>query len=172
MGIATKPRLERVVTSQPMNGTTIPVEVATHVTGVLEFVSGAVVSITCMSFDVPKHKHVPIENLWPQWQPAGARSQPVRRRGDAGQDRRRVGAATTYTHGNTDGEFRSIGVADMAAAIVDNRPHRASGALALHVLEAMEAFQTSSDQGRRIKLETTVERPAPMRPGLATGQID
>jgi len=52
------------------------------------------------------------------------------------------------------------------------RPHRASGALALHVLEAMEAFQISSDQGRRVKLETTVERPAMMSPGLATGQIN
>jgi hypothetical protein len=36
----------------------------------------------------------------------------------------------------------------------------------------MEAFQTSSDQGRRVELETTVERPAMLRPGLATGQID
>ena len=60
----------------------------------------------------------------------------------------------------------------MAAAIVGNRPHRASGALALHVLEAMEAFQISSDEGRRVKLETTVERPAMMAPGLATGQIN
>src|ERR1700676_856601 len=60
MGSATKPRLERLVTGEPMHGTLIPVEVATHVTGTLEFVSGAVVSIT-MSFDVPKHKHAPIE---------------------------------------------------------------------------------------------------------------
>src|SRR4028119_1176459 len=58
MGYATKPKLERVVTSQPMNGATIPAEVSTHVTGVLEFVSGAVISIT-MSFDVPQHKAVP-----------------------------------------------------------------------------------------------------------------
>ena len=60
----------------------------------------------------------------------------------------------------------------MAAAIVANRPHRASGALALHVLEVMEAFQTSSDEGRRVKIENRVERPAMMPPGLRTGQID
>ncbi len=77
-----------------------------------------------------------------------------------------MGDAAASRHGNTEGEFRSIGVADMAAAIVSNRPHRASGALALHVLEAMEAFQISSDEGRRVKLETTVERPAMMPPGL------
>ena len=43
-----------------MKGTLIPVEVATHVAGTLEFESGAVVSIA-MSFDVPKHRHLPIE---------------------------------------------------------------------------------------------------------------
>ena len=45
-------------------------------------------------------------------------------------------------------------------------------AKALHVLEAMEAFQLSSDQGRRIMLETTVERPAMLPAGRADGQID
>jgi hypothetical protein len=60
----------------------------------------------------------------------------------------------------------------MAAAILANRPHRASGALALHVLEAMEAFQRSSDAGRRIMLETTIERPAMLAPGLTDGSLD
>ena len=60
MGSVAKPRLERLVTSEPLNGTLIPVEVATHVAGMLEFASGAVVSIA-MSFDVPKHNHAPIE---------------------------------------------------------------------------------------------------------------
>ena len=58
--IVAKPRLERLVTSEPLNGTLIPVEVATHVAGLLEFESGAVVSIV-MSFDVPRHNHAPIE---------------------------------------------------------------------------------------------------------------
>jgi predicted dehydrogenase len=170
MGSATKPRLERLVTSEPLNGTLIPVEVATHVTGLLEFVSGAVVSIT-MSFDVPKHKHTPIEIygtsgslLTPDPNRFGGEVMLARTGGEWEQQ--------AHTHGNTEGEFRSIGVADMAAAIVSNRPHRASGTLALHVLEAMEAFQVSSDQGRRVELKTTVERPAMLRPGLATGQIE
>jgi hypothetical protein len=63
-------------------------------------------------------------------------------------------------------------VADLAAAIATGRPHRASGALALHALEAMEAFQISADTGRRVVLETTVERPTMMTPGLPTGQMD
>jgi hypothetical protein len=36
----------------------------------------------------------------------------------------------------------------------------------------MEAFQISADTGRRVALETTVERPAMMTPGLPTGQMD
>jgi predicted dehydrogenase len=170
MGSATKPRLERLVTSQPLNGTLIPVEVATHVTGVLEFVSGAAVSIT-MSFDVPKHKHTAIEI----YGTAGSLLAPDPNRFGGEVMLAKTGGEweqQAHSHGNTEGEFRSIGVADMASAIAGNRPHRASGALALHVLEAMEAFQTSSDEGRRIKLETTVERPAMLQPGLATGQIE
>jgi predicted dehydrogenase len=170
MGSVAKPRLERLITSEPLNGTLIPVEVATHVAGMLEFVSGAVVTIV-MSFDVPKHNHAPIEIYGTE----GSLNVPDPNRfgGDvavakAGGDWQPV----AHTHGNVDGEFRSIGVADLAAAIVSGRPHRASGALALHALEAMEAFQVSADKGRRVKLTTTVERPAMMTPGLPTGQID
>ncbi|CAN5202904.1 Gfo/Idh/MocA family oxidoreductase [soil metagenome] len=170
IGLATKPRLERLITSAPLNGTLIPVEVATHVTGVLEFVSGAAVSIT-MSFDAPKHGHPPIEIhgltgslLVPDPNRFGGEVLLAKTGGEW--------QPQPLTHGNTDGEFRSIGVAEMATAIAGNRPHRASGALALHVLEAMEAFQISSDEGRRVKLETTVERPAAIPPGLATGQIE
>jgi len=43
-GSGDKTRLERLITSEPLNGTMIPVEVATHVTGTLEFVSGAVIA--------------------------------------------------------------------------------------------------------------------------------
>ncbi len=170
MGYATKPKLERVVTSQPMNGATIPVEVPTHVTGVLEFVSGAVVSIT-MSFDVPKHKHVPIQI----YGSAGSLLVPDPNRFGGEVALAQPGGeweTMPLTHGNADGEFRSIGVADMAAAILQDRPHRASGALALHALEAMEAFQISSEEGRRVALTTTVDRPAMIPAGLPTGQLD
>jgi len=170
MGSTSRLRAERLVTSQPMNGTLIPVEVATHVAGTLEFESGAVVSIA-MSFDVPKHRHTSIEiygdngsMLVPDPNRFGGEVQIAK----AGSEWETM----PLTHGHADGEFRSIGVADMATAIVANRPHRASGALAFHVLEVMEAFQTSSDEGRRVKIESRVERPAAMPAGRATGQID
>ena len=170
MGSTARPRSERLVTSQPMNGQMIPVEVATHVAGTLEFESGAVVSIA-MSFDVPKHRHSPIEIygdkgsiLVPDPNRFGGEVQVARTGGEF--------ETIPLTHGHVDGEFRSIGVADMATAIVTNRPHRASGTLAFHVLEVMEAFQTSANEGRRIKIENRVERPAMLPAGRDTGQID
>lgn len=170
MGAATRPRSERIVGNGPLNGASIPVEVSTHVAGLLEFASGAVISIL-MSFDVPKHRHTPIEI----YGTAGSLLVPDPNRFGGEVLLAKTGGdweAQPHSHGNTDGEFRSIGVADMAAAILAGRPHRASGALALHALEAMEAFQISSDEGRRVKLETTVERPAMLPAGLPTGQLD
>jgi len=170
MGSTARPKSERLVTSAPMNGTLIPVEVSTHVAGMLEFESGAVVGIT-MSFDVPKHRHTPIEIygdkgsiLVPDPNRFGGEVQVAKTGGDW--------ETVPLTHGHIEGEFRSIGVADMATAILTDRPHRASGALAFHVLEVMEAFQISADQGRRVTIESRVERPAMMPAGRETGQID
>ena len=170
MGSTARPKSERLVTSEPMKGTLIPVEVSTHVAGMLEFESGAVVSIA-MSFDVPKHRHTPIEIygdkgaiLVPDPNRFGGEVQVAKTGGEW--------EAMPLTHGHVEGEFRSIGVADMATAIVTDRPHRASGALAFHVLEVMEAFQTSADEGRRVKIESRVERPAMMPAGRDIGQID
>ena len=49
-------------------------------------------------------------------------------------------------HGHAEHNLRIMAVADMAHAIRSGRPHRASGDLAFHVLEVMEAFQRSSDE--------------------------
>jgi predicted dehydrogenase len=78
-GITSRTRSEREITSEPLKGTMIPVEVATHVAGTLEFVSGAVVSIA-MSFDVPRHRHRPIELYGTSGQPERSGSQPLLRR--------------------------------------------------------------------------------------------
>ena len=49
-----------------------------------------------------------------------------------------------------DAYIRGLGVADMAMAIKEGRPHRANGEMALHVLEAMLATYVSSDERRTI----------------------
>lgn len=50
----------RRITSQPKYGKVIPVEVDTHVNGIIEFENGAVASII-MSFDMWKSEHPFIE---------------------------------------------------------------------------------------------------------------
>jgi predicted dehydrogenase len=169
-GMATRLRAERLIASEPLKGARIPVEVATHVTGTLAFVSGAVITLT-MSFDVPKHKHAPIEIygekaslLVPDPNYFGGAIELAGK----GEDWRVVPTEHAYADGN----YRSIGVADMAQAIRDNRPHRASGALAFHVLEVMEAFQLSSDSGAAVAIESRPERPAMLPVGLAPGELD
>lgn len=169
-GMATRLRGERVITSEPLNGTRIPVEVATHVTGTLAFVSGAVVTVT-MSFDVPKHRHAPIEIygesaslLVPDPNYFGGAIELAAKGGDW--------RTVPTEHAYADGNYRGIGVADMAQAIRSNRPHRASGALAFHVLEVMEAFQRSSDSGESVSIESRPERPAMLPTGLGVGELD
>ena len=169
-GVVTRTRSERVVTSEPTKGARIPVEVATHVTGTLVFVNGAAVAIT-MSFDVTKHRHVPLELygeegslIVPDPNHFGGQVEIAA----GGEDWRPVPTTHTYADGN----YRSLGLADMASAIRAGRPHRASGALAFHVLEVMEAFGASSDSGRAVPIASRPERPAPMPATLKTGELD
>ena len=75
------------------------------------------------------------------------------------------------THGYT-ATSRGIGVADMAYAIRTGRPHRASGALALHVLDVMHAIHEAAAERRQVELTTTCERPAPLPLGLQPGNLD
>ena len=54
------PAQQRPIRSEPKKGQLMPVKVFTHVTGTLQFASGALVQVS-LSFDVPKHTHKPIE---------------------------------------------------------------------------------------------------------------
>jgi predicted dehydrogenase len=67
---------------------------------------------------------------------------------------------------------RGLGVADMAVAIRTGRPHRASGEMAYHVVDIVNAIHEASQQNRHIELESTCSRPAPLPQGLADWTID
>ncbi len=170
IGTAARTRLERVVSSKPLAGSRIPVEVATHVMGTLMFASGAAVSMT-MSFDVARHKHVPIELygetgslIVPDPNYFGGKVEFA----TATDDWREIPTQGPYADGN----HRILGLADMAHAIRTGRPHRASGELAFHVLEVMEAFQASSDDGKVVEISTRPERPATLPLSLRVGVFD
>lgn len=67
---------------------------------------------------------------------------------------------------------RSIGVADLAWAVRHQRPHRASGELAYHVLESMLAVQLASEKGAHVLIQSTVDRPKALPVGLPEGELD
>lgn len=168
-GISSMLRDTRTITSKERAGEIIPVHVPTHVSGTLQFVNGAVVQVT-MSFDVAAHKHVPLEIygtegslLVPDPNHFGGQIEMLKKGGEWAN----VDTDMPYADGN----YRSIGLADMAHAIASDRPHRASGDLALHVLEVMEAFETSSQSGQVVTITTPVERPAPLSESLVSGRL-
>jgi hypothetical protein len=52
-------------------------------------------------------------------------------------------------------DARGIGLDEMLVATAAGRPHRASGALGLHVLEAATAVLHAAAAGRTVELQTT-----------------
>ena len=158
---------ERTITSQPRAGTTITVETPTHLAAVLDFVSGAIATLVT-SFDVWDAEVPRIEIYGSE----GTLSVPdpntfggpvrLRRAGDAQWQ------TVPLTHGFAENS-RGIGVAEMIYALQAERPHRASGALAAHVLDAMLAVEEASTLGQHITLTSTVERPAGLPPGFDEG---
>jgi predicted dehydrogenase len=167
MGSAT-----RTVASDPRKGSIIQVEVPTTVHGILSFSNDATVTITT-SWDVWKHRRVPFEiygsegsMLVPDPNFFGGEPMVTERAGNwTPLDISALPFGKPNRHTN-DGaqvaDYRIIGLLDMAAAIRDNRPHRASGALAMHVLEVLCAFERSSTEGRHVMIETSCERPEPV----------
>lgn len=154
---------ERVIGSGAKKGERIPVETPTHIAGVLDFASGAVGTLIT-SFDVPGGTTLPNIEIYgtagtlkvPDPNTFGG---PVLLKKPGG-DWEEVPLAFGY-----DDNMRGIGVIDMARAIAEDRPHRASGRLALHVLETMHGLLQASAEERHIALEPLAERPAIMPEG-------
>ena len=160
---------ERLITSQPNHGQTIEVEVPTHVTGLLEFASGAIGTIIT-TFDV-KGSQLPRMEVYgsdatlslPDPNTFGG---PVRLRGTDDTEWRDMPLTHIYTENS-----RGLGVADLVDALQQNRPHRANGELAHHVLDIMQAFHEASDSGRHVDLTSTCERPTALPVGLEPGEV-
>lgn len=70
------------------------------------------------------------------------------------------------------GSYRGLGLAEMAAAILTDSPHRASGARANHVLDIMEGLVRSAREDRPVEMTTPYEKPELFADSLAEGQID
>ncbi len=160
---------ERIATSEALMGQRLPVEVNTHVAGTLEFESGAIASVI-LSFDVWGN-HLPEIEIHGE---EGSLSVPDPNRFD-GDVRLLEGGASEWTDiplTHTANIGRGAGVADMAYAIQSGRPHRASGDLAFHVLDIMQALDESAAQGRHIEIRSTLDQPAALPAGLPDGALD
>jgi predicted dehydrogenase len=164
-GSARISRPRREITSQPLAGTWMDVEVPTHAVGVLEHEAGPLATLVT-SFDVPASRYRFLEVYGteatlalPDPNTFGGSVQ-LRRAGDADW------TDVPLSHANAE-QSRGLGLADMVRAERAGRPHRASGDLALHVLEVMERIVASGETGRHQELTTRAERPAPLPPGLA-----
>ncbi|MCG9128122.1 Gfo/Idh/MocA family oxidoreductase [Candidatus Poribacteria bacterium] len=165
--ITTKAFEERIATSQAVNGLRIPVNTTTHLTGILEFENGVIITMI-MSFDMWRHS-LPCIEIYGE---TGTLRVP---------DPNTFGGPVAICPAGGDWEdvpicypnnARMIGVVDMVSAIESDRIHRANGDLAYHVLEVMLAFDKSSESGEHVLIESTTERPAPISTGLNEWQID
>lgn len=164
---ATFPR--RTITSQPLNGTVMNVEIPTHISGSLQFVSGAIGTII-MSFDVWGHSLPCLEVHGTEGSifvpdPNGFGGKVMLKRGSGQVEE------IPLTHGYTDNS-RGIGMADMIKAMQTGRDHRCNERLAYHVLDLFHAFHDSSDTNQYSQIQSTCERPAMLPVGLAAGELD
>jgi predicted dehydrogenase len=171
---------ERVVTTptSPAQGESIKVETFTNVHALLDFTSGAHVTFLA-SWDVWKHGVPPIEL---HGQKASLRlPDPNWFGGDLLIAAKDEDWRTIHTNGKTFGKKnwpatgpkfandRGLGLADMARAIIDGRPHRASGDIALHVLAVMAGILEAATEGRRTPIALRCERPIPLGEADAKG---
>ena len=154
---------ERIVSSEPKAGTRIPVNTPTHITGVVDFASGATGTIIT-SFDVWHHRLPYIEVYGTEGSisaPDPNKFQgPVYLRRAKDEQWREI----PLTHGYTKNS-RGLGLADMVQAMRSGREHRANGEMAYHVLDVIESLLQSSREDRHIILNSTCARPAPFAPG-------
>lgn len=161
---------KRLITSAPLCGTPIAVNVDTYVAGTVEYATGAVGTLFT-TFDV--------------YHPEGARFEvygaegtlfvpdpntfggPVRllRRED-GQTRE-IPLMFDYQQNS-----RALGLADMAHALLTHRAPRAGCRQTLHVLEAIEGFARSARTGEWVELESDFERQPPMAGRRLPGVVD
>ncbi|MCD6364385.1 MAG: Gfo/Idh/MocA family oxidoreductase [Planctomycetes bacterium] len=169
-GSAAMTRAERMITSAPKRGKMIKVEVPTHVAGVLDFACGAIATIIT-SFDVWAANLPRIEI----YGTAGSLSVPdpnrfggpVLLQGSRAKEWSEMALSHPYSE-----DSRGLGVADMAAALLSGRPHRASGELCMHALDVMQSIHEASARGRHVKLTTTCKTPAPMPTDLLSGCVE
>lgn len=173
--MSNKGRAQRTITTEcPRKGEVLDVIVDTNIHALVEFVSGANISMT-FSWDVWGNKHQNMELYGTE----GAMYVPDPNFFGGtvttiGTDREEV-VEEQWDHafavtnmqdgqGNDRANYRTAGVADMAQAIVEGRPHRCSLELATHVIEVLTSILKAGETKQNVVMTTTCERPAAVTP--------
>ena len=172
---------ERLVSAGgPFRGTRFPVATPTTALALLEFRSGAMMTFGA-SWDVFRHSNHPIELHGTE----GSLRLPdpdtfggtvsLSARGAEWQDFASEDApcgAPNWPYAAPDrANYRMLGVADLAAALRAGRAPRASGALALHVLEVLEAILAAGDRRAPVEIEGEAARPLPLSEAEAAAYL-
>ena len=160
----------RTISNGPRNGEDIPVLTATTIHAVLEFASGALVTLGA-SWDVKAHRHhemelygkdgslyVPDPNFFGgdviiARQDGGAQSHSA--------DQHPFGSPNmTDGGGRAQANYRCAGLSDMAVAIQDGRTHRCNAGMARHVIEVMTGILQAGETRSWVEMRSHCERPA------------
>lgn len=146
------------------------VNVPTHVAGVLDFANGAVCQLLMTNdvFDtgLPHIEIYGSEGSLRCIDPNNFGGELLMR---TTEDSELKPVANRYGYS---GNSRGVGVADFCAALQNDRPARAAGEMAFHVVDIINSLIESSDHGRHIDLGTTCAQPAILPRGLEEWTID
>jgi predicted dehydrogenase len=150
-GFTETPTPERTLGAGPRAGRVVEVEVPTHAAAVLRLTGGVLATLT-VGFE-SRDQYVSGMRVFGT---AGSLTLPDAN-GFGGDVLLAVGdrkpePVPYQSHGGR--ETRGLGIQDLAEALRDDHAHRASGELALHILEAAEAIGRAGDEGRVVELET------------------
>ena len=168
----------RMIENGPRNGQVMPVEEDTHSLNLIAFENG-VIGEMMVSFDVWESETPRFEIYGedgticiPDADPGDGANifhGPVwyRTRKEARWSKRPrpVAPVEWCVAENTHGfnyDARGVGLLEMADAVANGRTPRASGALAYHITEAMQAMLTSAREARFVEVASTCARPQPL----------
>ena len=174
--LATAASGTHTILCEPREGEKIPVKTPTGIHALLEFHQGATITLS-KSWDVWAHRHPNMElygsegSLYvPDPNFFGGEVKLIGKAGDAQN-------MTSYEHpfavpnkddnGQMLASYRVAGLADMAAAIAEDRPHLCSMQLALHTVDVMTALLVSGEERRIVDMQTNCARPNPLTPSEA-----
>ena len=166
MGMAKLTHQEKIITGAKRYGETFPVETPTHISALLDF-DCAVTATMTTTFDMN----------YPYWESKlpfieiygseGSVSIPDPNKFEGPVKLRRGGDFMEIPLVNTFVDnMRGMGLSDLADTVTNNRPVRADGKLALHVVEVMSGILDSSEKGVRYVMEHKCSKPETLPKGL------